>query len=112
MPAEPPVAFATLAAPLPAPRPGIVGITPTTLSNHLVLRHGGPYLTVADNQTLQAVEKLEAHTRPVTAVACERGSIWSAGEDALVIGWDERSRRPATEIKGACGVFTVAGRSC
>ncbi len=100
MPPAPPVAFATLAAPLPA-RPPVRGITPTTLSNHLVLRHGAEFMTVADNQTLQAVERLERHTEEVTAVVAERGSIWSAGRDALVVQWDERSQRPADEIKGA-----------
>jgi hypothetical protein len=62
------------------------GITPTTLSNHLVLR---------------PVERLERHTEEVTAVVAERGSIWSVGRDALVVQWDERSQRPADEIKGA-----------
>lgn len=100
MPAAPPVAFATLAARLPPPRTPIRGITPTTLSNHLVLSHGEPHLTIADNQTLQAVDTLEGHTGTVTTVTCERGSIWSAGLDALIVQWDERSRRPAAEIKG------------
>lgn len=100
MPAAPPVAFATLATPLPKPRPSIVEITPTTFWNHLVLSHGEPHLTIADNQTLQAIETLERHTETVTSVTCENGSIWSAGADALVVQWDERSRRTAAEIKG------------
>ncbi|BEI81052.1 hypothetical protein CcaverHIS002_0202120 [Cutaneotrichosporon cavernicola] len=96
MPPAPPVAFATLAAPLPS-NPPVRGITPS--SNHLVLRHGTEFITIADNQTLQAVERLERHTGQVTSVTAERGSIWSAGLDALVVQWDERSRRPAAEIK-------------
>ncbi|GMK56377.1 hypothetical protein CspeluHIS016_0302170 [Cutaneotrichosporon spelunceum] len=96
MPPAPPVAFATLAAPLPS-HPPVRSITPS--SHHLVLLHGTEFLTVADNQTLQAVERLERHTRTVTAVSAERGRIWSAGLDAIIVQWDERSRHPASEIK-------------
>ncbi|CAK9782885.1 hypothetical protein CC85DRAFT_115293 [Cutaneotrichosporon oleaginosum] len=94
---SPLISFATLAVPLPH-RPPIRGITPA-LANHLVLQHGTEFLTLADNQTLQAVERLERHTQEITAVVEDEGSIWSAGRDALVVQWDERSQRPATEIK-------------
>ncbi|KAL1411160.1 hypothetical protein Q8F55_002110 [Vanrija albida] len=98
MPAAPPVAFATLAYQQPS-RPYITGITPTSLSGHLILQHPDPVLTIADAQTLQPVEQLTGHTGPVTAVQCEEGSIWSSGKDATVVRWDERSRRAATTIK-------------
>lgn len=100
MPAAPPLAFATLAEPLPS-KPYIVGITPTSLSNHLVLQHAAPELTLADNQTLKAVDQLKGvHTQPITGVVCEAGSIWSSSKDATIVRWDERSRRPATTVKG------------
>ena len=28
------------------------------------------------------------------------GAVWSGGKDAAVVRWDERSRRPATKLKG------------
>ncbi|TXT05709.1 uncharacterized protein COLE_07029 [Cutaneotrichosporon oleaginosum] len=81
---------------LPA-RPYIVDIVPT--SSHLALRHPEPEITLADRATLQSVASLSgAHTAPVTAV-CADTSIWSAGKDAKVVRWDERTQRPVAEIK-------------
>jgi len=34
------------------------------------------------------------------------GAVWSGAKDAAVIRWDERSRRPATKLKGTCGDLT------
>lgn len=99
MPPLPPVAFATLAHQQPG-KPYITGITPTSLSGHLILQHPDPILTIADAQTLAPVERLTGHTGPVTAVTCEEGSIWSSAKDATIVRWDERSRRAATTIKG------------
>lgn len=99
MPHSAPVAFATLAAPLPPPKHYITGITPTSLSNHLVLQHPENDISIADAQSLQVVDRLSAHTEPVTKVLCDNGSIWSSGKDALIVRWDERSRRAATTIK-------------
>lgn len=28
------------------------------------------------------------------------GAVWSGAKDAAVVRWDERSRRPATKLKG------------
>jgi hypothetical protein len=99
MPAAPPIAFATLAERLPS-KPYILGITPTS-SGHLVLDHGASELTLADSQTLKAVDVLRGqHTERVTAVRCEEGNIWSSAKDATIVRWDERSRRQATTIKG------------
>ncbi|TXT13717.1 hypothetical protein VHUM_01084 [Vanrija humicola] len=98
MPPAPPVAFATLAHQQPG-KPYITGITPTSLSGHLILQHPDPVLTIADAQTLAPVERLTGHSGPVTAVQCEEGSIWSSAKDATVVRWDERSRRAATTIK-------------
>lgn len=36
------------------------------------------------------------------------GDVWSGGKDAAVVRWDERSRRPATKLKGE--VNTEASR--
>lgn len=100
MPAITPVAYATLAEPLPPPKPYIVGITPTSLSNHLVLRHPENDISIADAQSLQVVDTLAGHSGPVTQVLCDNGSIWSSSMDATILRWDERSRRAATTIKG------------
>lgn len=99
MPA-PLVVHAARAHALPAPRPYIVNIVPTP--SHLALHHPEPEITLADKHTLQAVGTLAgAHTAPVTAVCCGNDGIWSSGRDALVVRWDERTRRPALQIKGA-----------
>ncbi|GMK59026.1 hypothetical protein CspeluHIS016_0700410 [Cutaneotrichosporon spelunceum] len=79
---------------LPA-RPYIVDIVPAR--SHLALRHPEPEITLADRETLQGVLALSGHSAPVTAV-CADSSIWSAGKDARVVRWDERTRRPAAEI--------------
>jgi len=101
MPAAPPVAYATLAEPVPS-KPYILGITPTSLTGHLVLDHGSAELTVADAQTLKAVDVLKGqHSQTITGVRAEEGSIWSASKDASIVRWDERSRREAMTIK--CG---------
>jgi len=36
------------------------------------------------------------------------GAVWSGGKDAAVVRWDERSRRPATKLKGQS---VIAGRA-
>ncbi|BEI82009.1 hypothetical protein CcaverHIS002_0211690 [Cutaneotrichosporon cavernicola] len=78
-------------------RPYIVDIIPT--SSFLALRHPEPEITLADRKTLQGVATLSgAHTAPVTAV-CADSSIWSAGKDAKIVRWDERTQRPVAEIK-------------
>ena len=33
-------------------------------------------------------------------VKADGGAVWSGGKDAGVVRWDERSRTPATKIKG------------
>jgi hypothetical protein len=100
MPAAPPVAFATLAEPVQS-KPYILGITPTSLTGHLVLEHGSTELTLADAQSLKSVDVLRGqHAERITSVVCEEGSIWSAAQDASIVRWDERSRRQAMTIKG------------
>lgn len=99
MPAAPPLAFATIAQSQPS-KPYILRITPTSLSGHLILTHPSPELSVADNQTLKAVDVLRGvHSAPITSVRCEEGSIWSASKDATIVRWDERSRNVATKIE-------------
>jgi hypothetical protein len=69
-------------------------------ASFLALRHPEPEITLADRATLQAVATLSgAHTAPVTTV-CAESSIWSAGKDAKIVRWDERTQRPVAEIKG------------
>lgn len=100
MPAPPPIAYATLSAPLPD-APYVLGITPSPTTPHLVLRHPSKSLTVADNQTLQSVASLQgAHGGHISSVSCDGGELWSAAVDGSIIRWDERSRQKATVIKG------------
>ena len=100
MPAPPPVAYATLTQPLPS-RPYILGITPAATSPHLLLRHPSSDITIADNQSLQAIDVLKGgHTGHVTAVCAEEDAIWSSGKEGTIVRWDERSRRPGINIKG------------
>lgn len=108
MPAAPPITYPTLSNGLPS-RPYILQIRPAgPASDHLILRHPSPNLTVADGQTLQPVEQLQGgHTGDVTDVYVEQGdsgagsaAIYSSAKDATVVRWDERSRRPALTIKG------------
>ncbi|KIR64029.1 hypothetical protein I314_02812 [Cryptococcus bacillisporus CA1873] len=99
MPAPPPIAYATLSAPLPD-APYVLGITPSPTTPHLVLRHPSKSLTVADNQTLQSVASLQgAHGGHISSVSCDGGELWSAAVDGSIIRWDERSRQKATVIK-------------
>lgn len=95
MPAEPPVAFATLAS---KQQGYILSITPAQ-SGHLVLRHPEPTLSVCDNQTLANIATLTGHRQPVTDVVCGEG-VWSSSLDASIIRWDDRSGREAMKIEG------------
>ncbi|OCF35712.1 hypothetical protein I317_06628 [Kwoniella heveanensis CBS 569] len=97
----PSVAYATLSAPLPS-NPYILSITPSPTTPHLILRHPSAELTIADNQTLQPVDRLrDGHKGLISSVAAdaEGGALWSAGKDANIVRWDERSRRAASVIK-------------
>ncbi|OWT38711.1 hypothetical protein C362_03679 [Cryptococcus neoformans Bt1] len=99
MPAPPPIAYATLTAPLPA-APYILGITPSPTTPHLVLRHPSQSLTIADNQTLQPVAALQGgHAGHISSVSCDGGELWSAAVDGSIVRWDERGRQKATVIK-------------
>lgn len=103
MPAQPPVAYATLSNCLPD-RQYILSITPSGTSGHLLLRHPTSEITIADAQSLQAIDSLKGgHDGQVMNVCVDR-SIWTGGKDAKVVGWDERSRRLATTIKGMPGL--------
>ncbi|WVQ93072.1 hypothetical protein IAU59_000136 [Kwoniella sp. CBS 9459] len=95
----PSVAHATLSAPLPT-NPYILSITPSPTTPHLILRHPSSELTIADNQTLQPVGQLQGgHKGLISSVATDGEALWSAGKDATVVRWDERSRRAASVIK-------------
>lgn len=96
MPAEPPVAFATICT----KQPGyILSITPAS-SGALVLRHPEPQLSVCDNQTLERIATLSGHRQPVTDVVCGDEGVWSSSLDASVIRWDQRSGQEAMKING------------
>ena len=100
MPPAPPVAYATLSNTLPA-RPYILGITPSSSSPHLVLRHPSNELTIVDNQSLQPVDVLQGgHNGNITDVCSDGGALWSSAKDGSIVRWDERSRRPESSIKG------------
>ncbi|WVF65399.1 hypothetical protein IAT40_000126 [Kwoniella sp. CBS 6097] len=99
----PSVAYATLSAPLPT-NPYILSITPSPTTPHLILRHPSSELTIADNQTLQPVDRLQGgHKGLISSVVADTeagaGALWSAGKDANIVRWDERSRRAASVIK-------------
>jgi hypothetical protein len=97
----PQTAYATLSNTIPT-KPYILSITPSPSSSHLILRHPSSDLTIVDNQTLQAVDRLSGgHDGNVMDVKAD-GAVWSGGKDAAVVRWDERSRRPATKLKGQC----------
>lgn len=101
MPAPPPIAYSTLSSPLPS-RPYILSIHPS--STHLVLAHPSPSLTLADPQTLQAVDTLSgAHDKDVSAVwtepAAPGGAVWSAGHDGRLVRWDERTRGAGAVVR-------------
>ncbi|ORX39317.1 WD40-repeat-containing domain protein [Kockovaella imperatae] len=99
MPAQPPVAYATLCHQLPS-KQYILGITPSSASPHLILRHPTPELTIADNQSLQPVDVLKGgHKGNVTSVCSDGGALWSSAKDGSVVRWDERSRQPGSTIK-------------
>lgn len=94
-----PTAYATLSNAIPA-KPYILSITPLPSSSHLILRHPSSDLTIVDNQTLQAVDKFAGgHDGNVMDIKAD-GAVWSGAKDAAVVRWDERSRRPATKLKG------------
>lgn len=81
-------------------RPYILSITPSLTNPHLILRHPSPSLTLVDNQTLQPLDQFSGgHEGNIMDVKAD-GAVWSGGKDAAVVRWDERSRRPATKIKG------------
>lgn len=99
-------AYATLSAPLPVGptghRPYIVAIHPSPTTPHLLVRHPETDISICDNQSLESVGSFSgAHTAAVTDIAIgEEGGVWSSSKDASVVRWDERSRRPAMNIKG------------
>jgi len=96
-----PTAYATLSNSLPS-KPYVLSITPLPSSSHLILRHPSSDLTIVDNQTLQAVDRFAGgHDGNVMDIKAD-GAVWSGGKDAAVVRWDERSRRPATKLKGVC----------
>lgn len=99
MPADPPITYATLSAPIPS-APYILSITPSP-SGHLLLRHPSPQLTIADPQTLQAIDTLrDGHTGNIADVLVDQGAVWSGGKEGGVVRWDERGRRAAMSFKG------------
>lgn len=111
MPAPPPIAYATLSAPLSA-APYILGITPSPTTPHLVLRHPSQSLTIADSQTLQPVAALQdGHAGHISSVSCDGGELWSAAVDGSIVRWDERSRQKATAIKGLSDMVALS-QSC
>lgn len=127
MPSPPATLYPTATTTLPS-RPYILSLTPhlTSTSSHLLLSHPSPELTIIDAQTFQLVDKLKGgHSRDISCVVtstsastddlaqggfANEGNIWSAGTDANVIRWDERSRRPGQTIKG--GSFFIIEMRC
>ena len=117
MPSAPPTLYPTATTSLPG-RPYILSLTPhlTSTSSHLLLSHPSPEITIVDAQTFQLVDKLKGgHSKDISCVVtstsastdelvqggfANEGNIWSAGTDANVVRWDERSRRPGQTIKG------------
>ena len=117
MPSAPPTLYPTATTSLPG-RPYILSLTPhlTSTSSHLLLSHPSPEITIIDAQTFQLVDKLKGgHSKDISCVVtstsastdelvqggfANEGNIWSAGTDANVVRWDERSRRPGQTIKG------------
>lgn len=105
----------------------ILSITPhaSGSANHLILSHPSPDLSVIDASTLQTLDFFRGgHAGDITSVATSTssapayqvnggaglgeqgngmsalGSVWSAGKDARVVRWDERSRSAGQTIKG------------
>jgi hypothetical protein len=119
MPSPPATLYPTAVTALPS-RPYILSLTPhlTSTSSHLLLSHPSPEITIVDAQTFQLVDKLKGgHSKDISCVVtstsastdeivqggfANEGNIWSAGVDANVVRWDERSRRPGQTIKGEC----------
>lgn len=117
MPSPPATLYPTAVTALPS-RPYILSLTPhlTSTSSHLLLSHPSPEITIVDARTFQLVDKLKGgHSKDISCVVtstsastdeivqggfANEGNIWSAGVDANVIRWDERSRRPGQTIKG------------
>lgn len=109
----------------------ILSITPHTSgsANHLILSHPSPDLSVIDASTLQVLDSFRGgHMGDVTAVVTSTssapayqvnggigfaqgngmsalGSVWSAGKDARVVRWDERSRSAGQTVKGEPGAL-------
>lgn len=113
MPAPPPLTHALLSSPLPS-RPYILDIHryPGTSTDHLLLRHPSPEISIADAQTLQLVNTLKGgHVGNVTGISVDheqQGAVWSAGKDARVIRWDERGRGVGMRIDGKLRTSGVA----
>lgn len=117
MPSPPATLYPTAVTALPS-RPYILSLTShlTSTSSHLLLSHPSPEITIVDAQTFQLVDKLKGgHSKDISCVVtstsastdeivqggfANEGNIWSAGVDANVVRWDERSRRPGQTIKG------------
>ena len=100
MPASTPSVFATLSAPLPS-KPYILGITPSSASPHLLLRHPSSDITIVDNQSLQPIDVLRGgHKGLISSVKADEGAVWSAGKEGGIVLWDERSRKAGMTIKG------------
>ena len=100
MPAAAPSVFATLSAPLPS-KPYILGITPSSASPHLLLRHPSSDITIVDNQSLQPIDVLRGgHKGLISSVKADEGAVWSAGKEGGIVRWDERSRKAGMTIKG------------
>ena len=105
----------------------ILSITPhaSGSANHLILSHPSSDLSVIDASTLQTLDFFRGgHVGDITSVATSTssapayqinggaafgeqgngmsalGSVWSAGKDARVVRWDERSRTAGQTIKG------------
>ncbi|KAJ9118208.1 hypothetical protein QFC22_004114 [Naganishia vaughanmartiniae] len=126
MPPDIPSLFPTASSTIPN-RSYILSITPhkTSTSNHLILSHPSSELSVIDATTLQTLDSFRGgHTGDITAVVTSTssasayqlggnammttgngmsalGSVWSAGKDAQVVRWDERSRTAGQIIKAA-----------
>lgn len=114
-----PVIHPTASTAIPS-RPYILSLTPhlTASSSHLVVSHPSPDLSIVDASTLQFVDRLTGgHTKDISSVVtstssatddvvqggfANEGNIWSAGTDARIVRWDQRSRKPGQTVQGEC----------
>jgi hypothetical protein len=92
----------------------ILSINPIdATSTHLALTHPSTHISLVDAQTLQLIDTFrDGHVADVTAVATgiesdgrggfegDTQALWSAGMDACVVRWDERSRSVGQKIRG------------